>query len=40
MNKAQRDIRRKKQVLEHAASIGNVWKSCRYYGVARSGFYR
>ena len=40
MNKAQRDIRRKKLVLEHAARIGNVRKACRYYGVARSGFYR
>ena len=40
MNKAQRDIRRKKRVLEHAARIGNVRKTCRYFGVARSGFYR
>ncbi len=40
MNKAQRDIRRKKRVLEHAARIGNVRKACRYFGVARSGFYR
>ena len=36
MNKAQRDIRRKKRVLEHAARIGNVRKTCRYFGVARS----
>ena len=39
MNKAQRDVRRKKRVLEHAARIGNVRKTCRYFGVARSGFY-
>ena len=39
MNKAQRDIRRKKRVLEHAARIGNVRKTCRYFGIARSGFY-
>ena len=39
MNKAQRDIRRKGRVLEHAARIGNVRKTCRYFGVARSGFY-
>ena len=39
MNKAQRDIRRKKRVVEHAARIGNVRKTCRYFGVARSGFY-
>ncbi len=29
MNKAQRDIRRKKRVLEHATRIGNVRKTCR-----------
>ena len=29
MNKAQRDIRRKKRVLEHAARIGNVRKTCQ-----------
>ena len=39
MNKAQRDIRRKTRVLEYAARIGNVRKTCRYFGVARSGFY-
>ena len=39
MNKAQRDIRRKKRVLDHAVRIGNVRKTCRYFGVARSGFY-
>ena len=39
MNKAQRDIRRKKRVLEHAARIGTVRKTCRYFDVARSGFY-
>ncbi len=39
MNKARQDIRRKKRVLEHAARIGNVRKACRYFGVARSGFY-
>ena len=39
MNKAQRDIRRKTRMLEHAARIGNVRKTCRYFGVARSRFY-
>ena len=39
MNKAQRDIPRKTPVLEHAAWIGNVRKTRRYFGVARSGFY-
>ena len=39
MNKTQRDIRRKKRVFEHAARNGNVRKACRYFGIARSGFY-
>ena len=30
MNKAQRDIRRKTRVLEHAARIGNVRKTCHF----------
>ena len=32
MNKAQRDIRRKKRVLEHEVRSGNVRKACRYCG--------
>ena len=39
MSKAQRDIRRKRQVLEHAARIGNIRKTCRYFGIPRSLFY-
>ncbi len=39
MTKAQRDILRKKRVLEHAERIGNVRRTCRYFGVARSVFY-
>ena len=39
MTKAQRDILRKKRVLEHAERIGNIRKTCRYFGVARSAFY-
>ncbi len=40
MTKAQQDILRKKRVLEHAERIGNIRKTCRYFGVSRSGFYR
>ena len=40
MTKAQRDILRKKRVLEHAERIGNIRKTSRYFGVSRSGFYR
>ena len=39
MPAAQRDMRRKTRVLEHAARIGTVRKTCRYFGVARSGFH-
>ena len=39
MNQAERDIRRKKRALEHAEKIGNVRKTCRYYGISRSNFY-
>ena len=40
MNKDQRGIRRKLRILKHAEEIGSVVKTCRYFGVSRSGFYR
>ena len=39
MTKAQRDIQRKRRVLEHAERIGNIRRACRYFGVSRSAFY-
>ncbi len=39
MTHDQREIRRKKRVLEYAERIGNINKACRYFGVARSSFY-
>jgi hypothetical protein len=39
MTNEQREIHRKKRVLEHAVRMGNVNKTCRYFGVARSTFY-
>jgi transposase InsO family protein len=39
MNKEQRDVLRKKGVLEHADRIGNVRKACRYFGVSKYSFY-
>ena len=39
MHTAPRDMRRKTRVLEHAARIGTVRKTCRSFGVARSGVY-
>lgn len=39
MTNEQREIHRKKRVLEHAERIGNVNRTCLYFGVARSTFY-
>lgn len=39
MTQAERDIKRKLSVLEHAKSSGNAAKTCRYYGVPHSTFY-
>ncbi len=39
MTNAQREIHRKKRIIEYAEWIGNVHKTCRYLGVARSTFY-
>jgi len=36
---AQRDISRKLKVLTHAKDIGNVSKTCRYFGICRETFY-
>ena len=40
MNKDQREIQRKLRILQHAEEIGSVVKTCRYFGISRSGFYR
>jgi transposase len=39
MTHEQREILRKKRVIEYAEKIGNVRKACRYFGVARSTCY-
>jgi transposase len=39
MTQAEREIRRKLRILQHAERSGNVSKTCRYYGVARSLFH-
>lgn len=39
MDWEQREVVRKKRVLDHAQRTGNVWRTCRYFGVARSTFY-
>ena len=39
MNQGQKDIVRKKLVLDYAEADGNVNKTCRHFGVTRSNFY-
>ena len=40
MNNDQREIRRKLRILQHADKIGDVSKTCRYFGIGRASFYR
>jgi len=40
MNEEQRLVQKRLRVLEHAKITGNVRKTCRYFGIARSSFYR
>ena len=40
MTDDQREIQRKLRVLQHADKIGCVSKTCRYFGIAQSSFYR
>ncbi len=39
MTSDQREIHRKKRIIEYAERIGNVHNTCRYVGVARSTLY-
>ena len=39
MTHDQREIHRKKRILEYAERVGNINKTCRTFGVARSTFY-
>jgi len=39
MTHEQREIHRKKRVIEYAEKIGKARKACRHFGVARSTFY-
>jgi len=40
MNEKQRVVKNRLRVLEHAKKIGNIRKTCRYFGIPRSSFYR
>jgi transposase len=39
MTPEQREIQRKRRVIEYAEQTGNIRKTCRYFGVGRSSFY-
>jgi len=39
MTQAERDIKWKFHILKYAKQIGNVSKTCRYFGISRSTFY-
>ena len=39
MTEDQREIRRKKRVIEYAEKNGNIKTACRCFGIARSTFY-
>jgi len=36
----KRNTAQARRVLEHAVASGNVAKTCRYFGIPRSSFYR
>lgn len=38
--KAKQDIKRKLKIFAHAAKIGNIRKTCRYFGIARTNYYK
>ena len=40
MTSGERDISRKLRALNYADQIGNVSKTCRYFGISRDTFYR
>jgi hypothetical protein len=35
----EKEIKRKRRILDHADKSGNVAKTCRYFGIPRSLFY-
>ena len=40
MLQTERDIQRKLRILRYAEQIGDVSKTCRYFGIGRASFYR
>ena len=40
MSRDQREVTRKLRILQHTEETGHVAKTCRYFGIGRSSFYR
>lgn len=40
MTKQEREIQHRLRILRHADTIGDVAKTCRYFGIGRASFYR
>ncbi len=40
MDKDRREVHRKLRILRHAEETEHINKTCRYFGVGRSSFYR
>jgi transposase-like protein len=40
MDRAAKEVERRKRILDHANATENVAKTCRYFGIARTSFYR
>ena len=40
MNEQKRETKRRLRVLRHAQESGNIRQTSRYFGLARSSFYR
>lgn len=40
MDQVEREVQRRKRILDYAEKTGNTAKACRYFGVGRASFYR
>ena len=40
MSQKDREIQRRLRILQHAEETGHVGRTCRYFGIGRTSFYR
>lgn len=40
MGGKEREVQRRKRILDHAEETKNISKTCRYFGIGRASFYR